>query len=173
MTLWSVWQGPNLLEPLEQWCCGQIIYLCLVWLRKHLQKVLKETHEDSYWAISYHCTLCGKGFISRNHLKGHMKIHEIDDPYLFALCVKEIYINHPKWHINSHTGQFHKNITVLFNIQNLFVKGWLVLLVQLLSQIFHFGNVISNTKCATHNCLLLVETGKNYCLALTLYNIVF
>ena len=43
----------------------------------------------------------------------------MDDPYPFALCVEEIYINPHKRHINSHTGKFH--ITVLFNIQK---HGW-------------------------------------------------
>ena len=56
MTLWSVWQGPYFLVPIEQWCCGQFISLCLVWPREHLQKVPKETYEDSYWGdFNVHC----------------------------------------------------------------------------------------------------------------------
>ena len=64
-------------------------------------------------------------------------------------------------------GKFH--ITVLFNIQE---QGWMNFLVQLLSKIFSFANVISRqkniigipcyTKLATHNCLLLVELVLNY-----------
>ena len=64
----------------------------------------------------YLCALCNKELISRNYLQRHMKGHAMDNPYPCALCFKEfISINHTKRHINNHNGKFH--ITILFNIQ--------------------------------------------------------
>ena len=81
----------------------------------------------------YRCALCGEDLISGNHIKRHIKMHTLENPWHCnlcdlkrqmiihemvnpcALCVEEIYINHPKRYIYSHTGKFH--ITVLFNIQ--------------------------------------------------------
>ena len=117
--------------------------------------------------ISYHCALCGKGFISRNHQKRSMKSHDMDDSYPCACCVEEIYINHPRRHINSHTRKFH--ITVLFNIPK---HGWQGMIISfvckycqkysalVMSSADKHQGIPCYTKCATNNCFLLVETGK-------------
>ena len=116
----------------------------------------------------YLCALCNQELISRNYLQRHMKGHAMDNPYPCALCFKEfISINHPKRHINRNNGKFH--ITFFLYPRNWFARENFFS-VQLLQEIFSFGNVISRQKnimgipCyqkfATHNCFLLVKTGS-------------
>ena len=133
---------------------------------KNYPKRRTKTRTGDIW---YQCSVCCKGFISRNHLKRHMKSLAMDNLYQCILCVKEISINHQKRHINSHTGKFQ--IIVLFFLHS---RTWSAIehysLVLLLPETFSFVKVICRQKksmeipcykkCATHKCLLLVQTGN-------------
>ena len=54
----------------------------------------------------YHCDLCGKEFIFRNHIKRLMKSHARDNSYRCTLCGRRfISRNHPMRCMNSHTDK--------------------------------------------------------------------
>ena len=110
----------NIQRHIKSHAWGQSISLCSVWPGTHLKKLQMKINTKPK-ENSYECALCEEGFISRNHLKRHMKWHALDNPYACALCVEEfISINHPKRHISSHSGKFH--IILLFNIQEHFLQ---------------------------------------------------
>ena len=105
----------------------------------------KQWHMKSHAGDNpYLCALCNQELISRNYLQRHMKGHAMDNPYPCALCFKEfISINYPKRHINRNNGKLY--ITVLFIIQENGLQERFFL-VQLLQEIFSFGNVIDRQK---------------------------
>ena len=48
------------------------------------------TIKKKTWKNPYHCTMCGKGLISRNHTKRHMKSLARENLYQCVLCGKTI-----------------------------------------------------------------------------------
>ena len=85
---------------------------------------------------SYKYALCGKGFVSRNHLKRRKTGHA--NSYLCARCVKKVIsINHQK---SAQTVILGNSISLFwFYIQ----EHSLIFLVQLLPKVLSFANVIS------------------------------
>ena len=100
------------------------------------------------WDNPYICALCNQELISRCYLQRHMKGRAINNQYPCALCLKEcISINHPKRQINRNSGKFQ--IAVFCNIQENDLQEYDLqefFLMQLLQEIFSFGNVISRQK---------------------------
>ena len=76
---YSVCQWFHLLEPHDELWWGGFISLCSVWRGLHLQKLMKETHEDAYWGDSS----------LQEPLKDINTEYDLDNPYLCALCCEE------------------------------------------------------------------------------------
>lgn len=63
-------------------------------------------HNSEYVVKPHRCPECGKRFLRKDHLQGHMIIHTGERPHKCSYCDKTfIRQNHLKTHLRNHTGE--------------------------------------------------------------------
>ena len=75
--------------------CGEMIG------KKNMTRHIDQKHTENR-KRKYQCTLCGKGFLSPQHLQDHMNIHTGAKPYMCKYC-GSTYASMGNWRMHERT----------------------------------------------------------------------
>uniref|UniRef100_A0A182RLV2 C2H2-type domain-containing protein n=1 Tax=Anopheles funestus TaxID=62324 RepID=A0A182RLV2_ANOFN len=82
-------------------------------LKQDCAAILKKSHVNGVHLRKrdFKCDICGKAFLEKNNLKGHMRIHNGDRKYACSLCSKTfLFAGTLRCHVLTHTQESSTNV---------------------------------------------------------------